>query len=225
MTSTTMSNKSQQKSYSNQGNLLKAARTKRGLTQTEVAFSLRLNKTQISAIERGVPNAWNGAYERGYIQSYAKLMDLQISFEETGNKPKKEGLKPGKLSERSYVASQISVAVLLVLAAGILLSYVLWQVYALTSAPSMVIHQPEQTEVLTEQTAIRIKGNVEENVDVTINGVSVLTDSNGRFSVVVPLNPGVNDFAITATNKLSKQTTIQKTVVADYQIDTSVKEE
>lgn len=218
-----MSNKSIQQNYSKQGGLLKAARMRQELTQADVAFKLKLNKTQISAIERGVPNAWNGAYQRGYIQSYANLMDETINFTDDNLMSEKRiNSKRSKLKDQSFVASQIGVSTLLIGATIILLSYVVWQVYSLTSAPTLILEKPQGSTILTEETSVRLQGDTDENVEVKINGISVLTDAEGGFSVVVPLNSGVNDFTIIATNKLSKQTTIEQTVVADYQIETSV---
>ena len=64
-----------------------------------------------------------------------------------------------------------------------------------------------------------VKGRTSENTDVAINGVSILTEPDGSFSASVPLRPGVNDLSIVATNRLTKTTTVERTIVADYQID------
>ena len=126
-----------------------------------------------------------------------------------------------KISDKSYVASQLFGTVMIVIASTILLGYVLAQIISLTSSPPLKIISPEP-DLLTKKQSVSIKGRTNENVEVSINGVSVLTETDGSFELDVPLNSGINQFDILATNRLKKSSEVKLNVIADYQIDTSV---
>jgi hypothetical protein len=103
----------------------------------------------------------------------------------------------------------------------VLLGYVLAQIISLVSPPPIKIINPKP-DLLTKEKSIEIKGKTNENVEVAINGVSILTAADGNFKVDVPLNSGINQFDIVATNRLKKVSELKLNVIADYQIDTSV---
>ena len=81
-------------------------------------------------------------------------------------------------------------------------------------APVLTITEAPDT---TDKSSATIRGTVQDKNDsspiVTINGRSVHVDYIGRFSETVNLVEGENRFTITATNKLGKTTTVERTIV------------
>ena len=214
-----MTQKKQRSNYYRQGDKLRSERTKRKLTQADIAMVLNLDPKVISAIERGQPSAWQGAYAQGYVRSYGNFLDIKIKI--TDEPSQSENLKRDKISDKSYVASQLFSTVMIVIATVVLLGYVLAQIISLTSSPPLKINSPKP-DLLTKDQSVSVKGKTNENVEVSINGVSVLTETDGSFELEVPLNSGINQFDIVATNRLKKSYEVKLNVIADYQIDTSV---
>lgn len=214
-----MTQKKQHNNYQRQGSNLRTERSRRKLTQSEVAKILNLDPAIISAIERGQPNAWQGAYSQGYVRSYGNFLDIKIKL--IDDFYQSENLKREKISDRSYIASKLAISGLIAIATVVLLGYVLAQIISLVSPPPIKIINPKP-DLLTKEKSIEIKGRTNENVEVAINGVSILTAADGNFKVDVPLNSGINQFDIVATNRLKKVSELKLNVIADYQIDTSV---
>lgn len=215
-------NKSHQNhNYAKLGDRLRQARQKKRLSKTAVANNLHLDIKQITAIEQGQPKAWDGTYQHGYINAYARLVNIELPLAESmrNNKKSDDNLPQTRpISENSFVISKLFTGSALGLVVVAILGYVVWQVVVLTSPPPLSIVSPEK-DIITSETSIVVAGKTSENTDIAINGVSILTEPDGSFSVTVPLYPGANDLQITATNRLTKQTTVEKMVFADYQID------
>jgi|GEM_PF-6681093 len=206
--------------YNIQGNKLKNARLKKELSRARLARSLQLKTSDIIAIETGLPEAWEGVYQRGYIEAYARIVEEKIVLENPANLDGIKILSPlvKPISQRSLVLSQLITAGLAILIIVGIIGYVGLQVLTLISPPSINLDSPADGFV-TGNSSVEVRGKTEENTDVSINGISILTEPDGSFSSQVPLKQGVNDLIITATNRLAKQTSVHRTVVTDYQID------
>ncbi len=205
--------------YSRYGNKLRDARIAQKHSKAFIESQIKLKTSVINEIENGQPRAWQGAYQIGYIRSYASFLNVELPDQILNpvlHMSSPATFKP--MTDRSFILSTLSVRLALVISGAVLLSYVFWQVYTLTSPPPLNIEQP-QSNVLTKQTQTMVRGKTSENTDVAINGVSILTEPDGTFSASVPLQPGINELTIVATNRLTKQTTSKRTIIADYQID------
>lgn len=205
--------------FSFYGQKLQDARLAKKHSQKYIASQMKLSVSQIEAMENGQISAWKGAYNIGYVQSYANLLEVKLPkdlFSSSSPSKSMATLKP--ISDRSFILSTLSLSVALVIGVVSVLLYVMWQVFILTSPPSLVIQKPD-TNFITDKTQVKIAGKTSENTDISINGVSVLTEPDGGFSVDIPLQPGLNDLSITATNRLTKKNTKKITIIADYQID------
>jgi len=80
-------------------------------------------------------------------------------------------------------------------------------------APEITITDAPETAT---SGSVTIRGIVKDPNDrypqVTVNGESVYVDGNGRFEKTVRLTEGANKITIVATNKLGKQTKVERTV-------------
>jgi len=215
---------SKQKSYKSYADALRAARLQQKRSQSSVAHALNLTVKQISAIEKGQLSAWQGAYEVGYVKSYGRLVGVKIPDDLAAETAQPSGQNRKRPSQHTYIISSLSVRLAFICGILGLLGYVLFQVISLTSPPPLTIYQPAR-DSLTHHSQTRIIGKTSENTDVSINGVSILTDPDGSFSLTIPLQPGINEIEIKATNKLTKYRTVHRTVIADYDIDPITQQE
>lgn len=205
--------------YSKLGAKLKNARLKNDISRASLARQLQLRTADIIDIESGLPSSWEGVYKRGYILSYAKIVNIDLVFKEnpkTDDNIFTNSSKP--INQGSLVVSQLlTTAGIASVILGIL-AYVALQVFVLIAPPALKIYEPADGK-MTSESVVNIRGKTAENTDVSINGVSILTEPDGSFKTQIPLKQGVNDLTITATNRLTKQNSITRTVIADYQID------
>jgi cytoskeletal protein RodZ len=204
--------------YSKLGSKLRSARLKKDISRASLARQLQLKTADIIDIEAGLPASWEGIYKRGYILAYAKIVNVDLVFKEElkNNDIFKTSSKP--LNQRSLVVSQLlATAAIASVILGIL-GYVALQVFVLVTPPALVVYEPADGK-MTTKSVLDISGKTAENTDVSINGVSILTEPDGSFKTQIPLKQGINDLTITATNRLTKQNSITRTVIADYQID------
>jgi len=213
--------KQQKTNFSQLGRRLKDARETKDISKYAVARNLHLTVSDIADIENGLPEAWQGIYQIGYIKAYAELVEQKLpSFDTEPSLASSEILSPlvKPVSGKSVILSQFaSKAAIFVLIFSIV-SYVGLQVVVLTSPPRLLVNEPNDG-LVTNDTSIKLQGKTDENTDVSINGVSILTEPDGSFSVVVPLKRGVNDIDVTATNRLTKQSKVSRTIITDYEID------
>ncbi len=211
--------KQQKTNYSSLGARLKGARLKSEMSRAAIARKLQLKTSDIVNIETGLPEAWEGVYQRGYIESYARIVGEKIKFEALPPLTSKiisPLVKP--INQTSLVISQLLVAGLALIVVLGVIGYVALQVFVLISPPPLHLDEPTDGFV-SSSASVKIRGKTAENTDVSINGISILTEPDGSFTSQVPLKRGVNDLTVTATNRLTKQTSINRTVIANYQID------
>jgi len=91
------------------------------------------------------------------------------------------------------------------------LSYFIVQYRRLQQPPGLRIEKPEKEKVV-EDRKVDVLGSTDLDATVTVNGVSVLVRSDGKFFDQVTLTPGVNTITITATSRFGKSTTIIRKV-------------
>jgi hypothetical protein len=91
------------------------------------------------------------------------------------------------------------------------LSYFIIQYSRLQASPVLTIEKPEQ-EKIVEDRKVDILGTTDSDATVTVNGVSVLVRSDGKFFDQVSLDPGINTITISSTSRYGKTTTIVRKV-------------
>jgi hypothetical protein len=68
---------------------------------------------------------------------------------------------------------------------------------------------------ITNHTPLTVTGISEPSANVTVNDLTVMVDSQGRFTTTVALSEGVNTLRATATDSVSNTTTITRSVTLD----------
>lgn len=81
------------------------------------------------------------------------------------------------------------------------------------AAPELIIKNPEQPNIITNQKAIEISGVTEKEVNLTINDKQILLNNNGSFSLWLDLQKGLNLIKITAKKKHGKANTAYRQII------------
>lgn len=202
--------------------VLKTRRTamKKTLEQVEVATKIRgkyLTKFESGDYE-GLPN---DIYTKGFISKYAEFLGLdkkqvvaQYLTERGGaiDEARLDTVKPIK-TRRLIFTPKILVAALVLLVGAVVVGYLSWQFSALSAAPELTVESPLEDQVIVGS-LIDVSGKVSDGADVTVNDSPVLTDAAGKFAEKLALVDGLNTIKITARNRLGKETTINRSILA-----------
>lgn len=79
--------------------------------------------------------------------------------------------------------------------------------------PALTINEPaDGTEVKGGDKKIKIAGKTDENNSVTVNGSTVIIDSDGNFQTVIPLNDGDNTITVVSSNSFGNSNQMQRNV-------------
>jgi len=96
----------------------------------------------------------------------------------------------------------------------IILFYFAFQLNYLLGDPKLVVTNPEN-DIITEIKELSVTGLTQADNKVYINENELFVDSNGGFSEVVPLQPGLNTIKIIAKNRLNKEYSIIRRVILE----------
>jgi len=84
--------------------------------------------------------------------------------------------------------------------------------------PKLEVTEPEDNAIISEekdkQPFVLVKGNVEENTIITVNGYQAIVRGEGDFEYRLPLSEeGANTIKIEARDLAGNKTTIEKTII------------
>jgi cytoskeletal protein RodZ len=92
------------------------------------------------------------------------------------------------------------------------LGYIAFQVANILEPPQLVIQTP-QNGLVTEEASIRIQGQTNPEVRVTVNGKEIMNNDRGEFEETIDLSPGVNELFVSAQKKHGKTTAETRYVI------------
>lgn len=204
------------------GSMLQSERVLKGLTLRQVELGTKIRLKFLEAIEKDdfspMPSI---SYAKGFVKNYAEFLGLSsetvLAFfrRQTTDIPKSAILPKGISEPLNRSFWQLTPGKFMALVLGVLaclfMAYFALQYRVFQAPPMLVIESPAENQ-MTSETRIDVLGVTEPDATVTINGVSVLVRSDGRFFDQVSLAPGVNKLTITATSRLGKSTTIEREV-------------
>lgn len=79
--------------------------------------------------------------------------------------------------------------------------------------PGLEISEPgDGTEVKGGDKKVKVAGKTDANNSITVNGATVIVDSEGNFQTVIPLNDGDNTITIISSNSFGNSNQIQRNV-------------
>jgi cytoskeletal protein RodZ len=199
------------------GEMLREARVNKSLSLQEVEEGTKIRLKFLNAIESNdfsvMPSL---SYAKGFVKNYSDYLGLNtntvLAFfrRQTVEVPKSSLLPKGMGEPLNRSSLQLTPGKFITLIAIVLVSlflvYLGLQYRTLQQPPTLVIDDPKNQAVVTDK-RIDILGKTDPDATITINGVSVLVRSDGKFFEQITLDPGVNKLSIVATSRLGKTTT------------------
>lgn len=118
-------------------------------------------------------------------------------------------LPSNRFSLRRINKSKIALAVIIML----LIIYGFLRFDIILGNPELKVSAPEEAQIFSAAETIMIKGKINPRDKLTINGKDVITESDGAWSIVWPLTPGINNLEIKAKRFLGKEVVVTKKVI------------
>lgn len=203
------------------GSILHETRLEKGILLEDVEKATKIRKKFLEAIEADdytiIPSI---AYAKGFVKNYSEFLGLDSQmtlafFRRQSQDAPKTSLLPKKSMNPENSLFRLTPGRFLMLLLGscaiIFLSYFIVQYRSLQQPPMLQIEKP-QAEKIVEDRKVDVLGTTASDATVTVNGVSVLVRSDGKFFDQVSLEPGLNTITITATSRYGKSTTVVRKV-------------
>jgi len=199
---------------------LKKARESSGFSLKKFAEISKIQLGYLEQLEEGRYEKLPAfVYIRGFLKKYCQILNLppdeilgqiQNEFKAVSSKNEKEILKLPSLSSPKIIITpkRIRWAVIAIIFLAIL-SYLVYQLDYLIAPPRLVLDYPAQ-DLTINSSSIRILGQAEYSVKLTINGQQIFVDNDGRFSQEINLSPGLNTLQIEAVNRFGRKTEIRR---------------
>jgi len=209
------------------GERLRQHREKYGWSLEKAARLISTNVGNIVKIETGDYGAMPPAvYATNILKDYAKFLHLNpIMVIECYQKEKKlfdkiQQRRAKQKISRFYQAINdflnprtLKYLIIILLFAAVI-AYLGFEVNRIISPPAVEIFSPAD-DLTTTDSQIIISGQTEKEVSVQINDQPLLIDQDGRFTLTLNLQNGLNIVKISARKKHSKETIIHKKIMVE----------
>lgn len=204
------------------GEILKKARTEKGLELDDIEKQLRIRKKFLEALEE---NEWNRLpstpYIKGFLRNYSLFLGLKPEemvaiFRRQFGEQQRAGLIPEglthPLNEPLFkLTPQTAVLGIISLFLIFFFGYLIFQYKSYISPPELAVNQPKEGEILTSS-RIQVEGKTDNDAVISVNNQKIALGKNGEFSTIISLLPGVNVITIESTSKYGKKRTLTRTV-------------
>jgi cytoskeletal protein RodZ len=199
------------------GEILSEARKNKSLSLEDAENATKIRLKFLRAMEADdfstMPSL---SYAKGFVKNYSEYLGLNsrtvLAFfrRQTVDAPKSSLLPKGMGEPLNRSLFQLTpgrfVISIIILLASLFFIYLGVQYRTLQQTPTLSIDSPKPQMVTTDK-RVDVLGNTDPDATVTVNGVSVLVRSDGKFFDQVSLDPGVNKLTIIATSRLGKTST------------------
>lgn len=211
------------------GRFLREARKSKGLTPARLSEMSRIPLWHLRSIEEGnYENLPPEVYLRGVFSRLARFLELSpkdILGKYYEDKPQPEIVQaapastPRPLSLSYWAITPKKIAIFSSTLFLVLIFAYLWYQYdVFVGPPTLVLLDPKQ-DIEVRSPEIKIKGNTDSDVSLTINGQDVYVNQDGLFDSTINLTAGINAIEIRARNRRGEETTIVRQIL--YKTDES----
>lgn len=204
------------------GIILQNARIKKGYSLEHIEKDTKIRKKFLEAIEADdfttLPSL---SYAKGFVKNYTEYLGLESGltlaiFRRQTRDVARSSLLPKGVTEplnRSFfqLTPGRFLAIFLGGLVSIFLIYFLYQYQTLRFPPHLSIDTPKASEV-SDQKRIDVTGTTDPDATITINGVSAIVRSDGKFFDQVTLEVGKNTVTVVATSRYGKSVTQKRDV-------------
>ena len=118
-----------------------------------------------------------------------------------------------KLKKLNFIVfPKITKSLIIILVTATCFAYLGYCLNNFISSPNLNIIKPKDN-LVTENDHISIMGETNSEVQIFINGNSILTTPEGEFKKSINLKKGINNIRITAQKKYSQKNTVNKQIL------------
>lgn len=204
------------------GEILRKARMEKGLTFEDIEKHLRIRKKFLVALE---DNNWNKLpslpYIKGFLRNYSSFLGLAPEemvaifrrqfavHERAGLLP--EGVTNPLDNSPFQFTPQMTIISIILLFLFFFFGYLTIQYKTFISPPDIMIEKPKEGEIVGSE-KVEVTGKTDRNAVLSINNQKIALSSEGEFSTLLSLPPGVNSITIDSTSKYGKTKTIVRTI-------------
>lgn len=203
---------------------LRALRRGQAITLEIMEAKTHIQKKYLEALEQGhfelLPEP---IYARNFIRAYARALGadetyfLELYEEECGacdligpmSSPRQKVERKKFFVWNNFIRFGLLGSLICAL-----FIYVGFQVFSIIQSPKVIILSPAN-DTLTHDAQLNVKGIVEGEASVFINGEPVVVDENNTFNASVDLQEGLNTLMIEAQRRYSKKSVVERSVVFD----------
>jgi len=212
------------------GDKLKKKRIEQGFDISTIAKQINVASDYLEFIESGDFDKLPGdVYFKNFLRSYCDFLRLdyqeilQCYEDEKGVRQRMKNVslsafdkKEKDKSSRWYSFITLNLFKNLILVSLVIASlfFLGTKINNIVSAPDLIIMMPEPN-LITKANSIDIVGQTDIGAKVSINGQSVLIDSDGTFSERVDLQFGLNVVKIVADKKYGKSVEVYRDVMVE----------
>lgn len=107
--------------------------------------------------------------------------------------------------------------IVFVAVAGLLLSYVGFQLFGFFTPPSLTLDTPTEGMRCAKR-SIEVLGHTAPGVHVSVNGGTVSLDEAGKFKALLVLGDGVNTISVRAQKRYGRAHTITRTILVEDKV-------
>jgi len=192
----------------------------------EAAKKTNINKKYLLALEDGEYDKLpTGIYQKNFLREYTKLLGLDTEelmkiFDQEIRLRDCARTKPfTRKAPRArffIIFPKIIRTIIIVTTIAVCLIYLAYYMSNILAPPQLTIIYP-QKNLSTSQTTLTISGQTEIETSVLINQEEVLPDSNGFFSLIISLKPGLNTVTIIAQKKYSQENKIERIILMNVE--------
>lgn len=203
--------------------MLKEQRLAKDLTLEQVETEIKIRKKFLQDIESdNYQRLPSQAYIKGFIKNYSEYLGLNSRnmmafFRRQTEEASKSSILPKGVAEPlnrpRYVLTPSRFVVFLFFSLFVLfLVYFGLQYRKLQIPPAINLESPKENMVTTTK-RVDVTGTTDPDATVSVNGISVLVRSDGKFFDQVALFPGENSITIIITSRYGKEATITRKVI------------
>lgn len=208
------------------GQLLRKKREDQGFTLEYISRKTKIRETYLEALEDNNYSALpSDPYTKGILKKYAEylgfpqekslvLYERQKGIDKYINKKKPATVTRPLSTPRVIITPKTIFIGLAILVFSIVLTYIIWQYRSFATPPSLSINYPPDN-ITVESSSITIEGKTDSHADLLINQQSLSIENDGSFRTVINLQNGVNYITVTAKNRINKEKTVIRKIMAN----------
>ena len=204
------------------GDMLKTARVAKALELADIYKFIKIHPKYLEALEKGNYAIFSSSvHVKGFLKTYAKFLELNVDEvlafwrrEYDEKKALKQKLIKPLENPRVFITPASVVVFSTIFLIGLFFAYLYFQYTSYSGNPTLTIENPS-ADVTSSDRNIVVKGKVDIDSSIYLNGQKINLDSAGKFEFTLDLAEGMNTLNFLAVSRLGKETKLTRTVVSN----------